>query len=79
MTLRIIILCSLFALSTVAQAKEKESLGHCKSLHSSIKNIEQQRRKGGSAKKMEGLRDRLREVKEEYSDGNCRAWGRQLR
>ena len=61
----------------VANAKQG-TLKQCQKVHDKIEHYTRLRRAGGSAKKMERLKQRRQEYQERFSDYNCRRWRNRL-
>ena len=64
--------------STQTQAEDL-SLERCQDLQNRIEEYDRLRKKGGKARQMEQWKQEREKLKDEFRDGNCRQWGKQIK
>lgn len=58
---------------------QEASLAQCQALKDRIERYTAQRRKGGSARQMEGWKEQLRRAEAQFEEKDCRAYRRELK
>jgi len=77
-----IVLILLLAAGATSPAKSQDAspdalLEQCRALNETIEHYTTLRRKGGSASRMEGWKERLREAEAEFREKDCREYRRE--